>query len=485
MLTKTDLMRYMKCPVYLWLAKHRPDLIPPNTPETERIFAMGREVDDLARELFPGGVEVKGYNREGWQNTQKAMQGLVKTLYQPTVVAGDLSCRADILTKSKKSKGWDLNEVKMAASVKREYPYDVAFQRICFENAGIDITRTNLIHINNKYIRQGDIEPEKLFTSEDITEAADKKTPEAKEAIEKALAMIDRREVPDAGLLGSCPLPRTCEYIQYYCAGIPDVYSIVSELPPKHLLILLERKVLDPEKIPEDILKSVRYKPEEEFTQIDPAGIRKELAQLEYPLYFLDYETYGAAIPPFDGTRPYQNTPFQYSLLAQEKPNAPIRETEFLARTYENPVPALVVQLKQDIGSRGSVVVWHAPFEKGCNEEMARMEPAYGDFLQAVNDRIFDLMLIFKHKRELYIKSEFQKSASLKKVLPVLCPELSYESLAIQEGQEASASWPVLTSDKTPESEKEKLAKDMLEYCKRDTEAMVCILERVEKEVKK
>ena len=478
-------MRYMECPMYLWMAKHRPDLIPPNTPETERIFAMGNEVDDLARELFPRGVEVKGYNRAGWQNTQKAMEGPTKIFYQPTVVAGPLSCRADILTKSKKGNGWDLNEVKMATSVKREYPYDVAFQRICFENAGIPIARTNLVHINNKYIRHGDIEPEKLFTSEDITDVADKKTPKTKEAIEKALAVIERREIPDAELLGSCPVPRSCEYIQYYCEGIPEVYSVVSALPPKHLLTLLERKILNPGKIPGNILKSVGYKPEEEFTRIDPAGIKKELAQLKYPLYFLDYETYGPAIPPFDGTRPYQNTPFQCSLLVQEKPGAPVRETEFLARTYENPVPTLLAQLKQEIGPKGSVVVWHASFESGCNNEMARMEPLYADFLQSVNDRIFDLMLIFKHKRELYIKSEFQKSASLKKVLPVLCPELSYESLAIQEGGEASASWPVLASDKTPEDEKAKLAKDMLEYCKRDTEAMVCILERVERDIKK
>jgi hypothetical protein len=241
---------------------------------------------------------------------------------------------------------------------------------------------------------------------------------------------------------------------------------------------------LDPEKIPGDILKSVRYKPEEEFTQIDPIGIKKELAKLKYPLYFLDYETYGPAIPSFDGTRPYQNTPFQYSLLIQEKPGAPIRENEFLARTYENPVPALLAQLKQEIGPKGSVIVWNASFEMGCNDEMARMEPSYAKFLKEVNDRVFDLMLIFKFRNQLYTKSEFQKSASLKKVLPVLCPELSYESLAIQEGGEASASWPILTSDQIPESERAKLAQDMLEYCKRDTHAMVCILERVERDIK-
>lgn len=73
MLTKTDFMKYMECPVYLWLAKHRPDLIPEDTLQKEHLFAMGREVDDLARKLFAGGVEIKGFNQEGWENTQKLM----------------------------------------------------------------------------------------------------------------------------------------------------------------------------------------------------------------------------------------------------------------------------------------------------------------------------------------------------------------------------------------------------------------------------
>jgi hypothetical protein len=266
---------------------------------------------------------------------------------------------------------------------------------------------------------------------------------------------------------------------------MPEIYSTVSKLPPKHLLALLYRNILKPAQMSLGVLKSIGYEPEVEFTNIDAKAIRKELKQLEYPLYFLDYETFSFALPPFDDYRPYQNTPFQYSLLIKDSPSAAIRHKEFLERSFQNPVPTLLSQLKEGIGSQGSVIVWFASFEKGCNEEMTRMNPKFAKFLKSVNARVFDLELIFQFKRQLYVKSKFQKSASLKKVLPVLCPELSYASLAIQEGNEASASWPVLTNPNTPENEKNTLAKDMLEYCKRDTEAMVCILERLEKDIKK
>lgn len=428
------------------MEKRRPDLIPEDTPEKSRILEMGREVDDFSRKLFPEGVEVGGYNQEGWQNTQKFMADGAKILFQPTVVADELTCRADIVEKDRD--GWTINEVKAATRVKKEYPYDVAFQRICFENAGIKIGETNLIHINNQYIRQGEVEPEKLFTPEDITDAVSEKISEVKRLIPMALEVLKRREEPDKKLLASCPNPKTCEYLKIYLESIGQK--------------------LETQKI-------------EEVT--DAAGINEKLAELKYPLYFLDYETYSSAIPPFDGTRPYQNIPFQYSLLVRDQPGAAVRPTEFLARRFENPIPALLSQLRHDFGPQGSVIVWNESFEKGCNEEMARMEPEFADFLKSVNDRVFDLMIIFKLKNQLYTRNVFQKSASLKKVLPVICPELSYESLEIQEGAVASALWPVLTDSETFEAEKEKLADDMLIYCKRDTEAMVCILDQVNKEI--
>lgn len=156
-----------------------------------------------------------------------------------------------------------------------------------------------------------------------------------------------------------------------------------------------------------------------------------------------------------------------------------------MAREFKNPVPELLAKLKNDIGPKGSIIVWNESFEKKRNEEMAQAQPTFADFLKSVNERMFDLMQIFKYNRRLYVKSEFHKSASLKDVLPVMCPELSYESLVIREGGEASASWPILTDPKTPENDKSKLAKDMLEYCKRDTEAMVCILKKLWEEIKK
>lgn len=484
MLTKSAFMKYIECPMYLWLSHHRPELIPENTPELERIFATGREVDDLARELFPNGVEVGGYNREGWTNTKKAMAKTPAVLFQPTAVTDDnLSCRADILTYDRKNSAWDIHEVKMGTQVKPENIIDVAFQRNCFEKAGIKIGKTFLVHINNKYVRKGPIEPEKLFVSEDITEKVIQKTPEVRENIADALSVLALDAAPDIRLVGKCSNPKRCDYLKYYIDGYPEVYGALGTLPEKFLRVLLSRKVLDMGKIPKRLIDSIGFIPEAPFERIDAPAIKQEMRKLEYPLYFFDYETYGNAIPPFDGYRPYQQIPFQYSLFMQKSESADLEHCEFLARSFEDPVPALLRQLKKDIGPKGSVIVWFASFESSRNREMAELYPRYADMLNAINNRIFDLMLLFKFKNQLYVHSEFEKSASLKKVLPVLCPELAYDDLVIQEGGEASASWPVMTNEETSEEERTRLAEDMLIYCKRDTEAMVGILEKVKKEI--
>ena len=252
---------------------------------------------------------------------------------------------------------------------------------------------------------------------------------------------------------------------------------------PQTLLALLDRNILDYRNVPADILQAVGYELEQEFTEINALAIKKEFEKLQYPLYFFDYETYNSPIPPFDGVKPYQQIPFQYSLMIKDNQTASVRHTDFLMKKFENPMRDLLSKLEKDIGPTGSIIVWFALFESKRNEEMAEQEPEFIDFLKSVNERMFDLMLIFKFKNKMYIKSEFKKLASLKIVLPVLCPELSYSSLAIQEGGTASASWPILTNGVLTPHEKIKLENDMLEYCKRDTQAMVSILHRVYKDI--
>lgn len=484
MLTKTDFMSYMRCPLELWLRKYQKHLIPAVDAATQRLFDAGNEIDYLARKLYPEGEEIEEFSVRGWNSTQKAMKKGARILYQPTGMTGDLMAKADILTSGSEPGVWDIREVKITTKVKDDHIIDLAFQKICFEEAGIRIGKTYLVHINNRYVRRGQIDVKQLLIAEDVTAKVLSILKKTRQQITSAIKYLeDHRDFSEL-LIQSCSNPRKCVLLGSCISAYPEVYAVADKLPKKYLLAILRRGLLDPSRLSPALLKKIGYSDPVPFHEVDTKRLKNILEKLEYPLYFIDYETYGPAIPPFDKIRPYQGIPFQFSLFIRESKNSKLKFEKFLALELENPVPAFLSHLKENIGPAGSIVVWNAPFEAGKNKEMAILEPEYKKFLTDMNKRMFDLMLIFKFKRKLYIHSGFEKRHSLKMVLPVIIPELSYNSLAIQVGGTASASWPVLVNPATTERAKKKLAYDMLEYCKRDSEAMVRILahlyERIE-----
>jgi hypothetical protein len=122
--------------------------------------------------------------------------------------------------------------------------------------------------------------------------------------------------------------------------------------------------------------------------------------------------------------------------------------------------------------------VWNKTFEEShVNKHLAIRLPEYTDFLNSVNARIFDLMTIFS--KQLHIHQDFHGSASIKKVLPVLVPELSYKELDVGNGSEAMNTWNKMVSGEMSEIEKREARKAMLEYCNLDTYAMYAIWKKL------
>jgi hypothetical protein len=473
-------MQFLRCSCELWLTKQRPDLIPPTDPGLQRIFDEGNIVDTWAQKLFPNAVNVDGFGQRAAESTKKAIANGATVLLQPTFMTSTISCRGDILVKNSDGT-WDIYEVKSSTSVKEEHVLDVAFQRICLEEAGIRVRRTFLVHINNEYVRNGDVDPQQLFTKIDITHEVENAMPLAKKEIPRALAVLAWDKVPGFLHVSSCTNPEECESLPRYFGELIDdhIYSIATSLPKNKLIAFLERGLLKPDQVPADVmaelgdLKLPSTVSTEPVITVDKEAIRGDLDGLQYPLYFLDYETFFPAVPLFDGYRPYQHAVFQYSVHVIREAGTEPEHFEFLADECIDPAPAIAGSLAKHIGDVGSVIVWNARFEASRNAEVGELLPTTAEFMASINDRMYDLMMIVR--KGYYVDSRFGGSASLKKVLPVLCPELSYNDLAIHEGGTASASWATLTNTNTPTVQRDQLRKDMLAYCGLDTYAMIAI----------
>jgi len=487
MISKSQFIKYFQCYKYLWLYKFKKHLLPEEvSSQQQKLFDEGYLFESYAQKIYPDGIKVEGMFDEAVANTKKAIKEGHRILFQATAKTKTLFAMADVFVWNDTTSKWHIFEIKSSTEVKNIHLIDLAFQKICFEAAGYEIGSVNLIHVNNKYIKKGAIDHTKLTDFVSLTKDIDDLIKDVKFDIDKALKLTEEPEEPDIKILKQCKSPYECPFISYCWKDFPkhNIHNIAGGLSVNKLEDLMDRGIIDIKDIPEDYLtskKSILHHKvvKHEKTLIDKPNIQKELAKLKYPLYFIDYETYSPVIPMFDGYRPYQRIVFQVSLHVQEEPNSELKHYEYLCRDKKDPTEALSKELQKRVTKPGTFISWNAVFEKGCNKEMGIRLPEYQEFYSDMNNSMFDLMQIFR--KGYYVDRDFHGSASIKKVLPVLVPKLSYKDLNIQEGGTASESWAILTDQKKEQQEKDKLYTDMLKYCELDTLAMVEILKFLQK----
>lgn len=436
-------MLFLKHPAWLWVKKNDPDKIPPVDEATQALFDAGHQFEQYAEALFPEGTTI-GFDFDDseqsyWNmpdRTKDAIDRGDKVLFQPRFVWGDYTCICDIVSFTSEDEV-ELYEIKASTKAKPEHEYDLAFQAAILRGQGYKVTKASVIHVNNQYVRHGEIKADEITALTDITEKVEEKADATTLHMKQALTVVKSPNMPDPN---------------------PDLAKLGSKkdwLPIYQNIVGIEEPSY----------------PEDTQPEVDKPAIKQFLGELEYPLYFLDYETMMGLVPYFDGHRPYQQVPFQYSLHILESPDAELTQKEYLHKDNSDPAKPLAEQLVKDIGDKGSVIVWFEGFEKARNSEMGGMFPEYNAALEAINERVVDLMIPFKLKW--YDDPRFNGSASIKQVLPVLCPHLSYKELGIQEGGSAQRLWMEAILDEKRADQKEMILSDLIEYCKLDTLAMV------------
>ncbi len=485
MLTKTDYLRYLHCPIHLWLHKHEPHKLPNHEidPQLKWIFEQGNMVEAHARKLFPEGQLVKGHSEVSAERTKELIEAGATVIFQATAIADGVMAMADILRFDPQTKAWDIFEVKSATEVKDEYVHDVCFQRLAFRKAGYAIGRLHLVHVNGEYMRLGDVDPVQFLAMEDLAERADVLEGTVERGVADALALIAHETLPPRGEVTCTCAPKSCPCLQHCWPDLP-AYSIfdLTHIHVKKAQELYKAGIRMITDLPADFTLTKAQASQMTCVRtgkpiIEAARIHAALADLKYPIHFFDYETFFPAIPLFDGYKPYQQMVFQFSLHILRTPESELEHKECLVMELADPVPTILAALMEHMDNEGTVMVWNKSFEMNRNKEMAASHPAFAQLLHSINDRVFDLMEIFR--KHLYVHPDFRGSCSIKDILPVLVPHLSYKALAIQEGGTASLSWYRMLTDGRADDERRKTCADLIEYCKLDTLAMVEIFRRL------
>lgn len=306
MISKSDYMLFLRQPAWLWLKKNDPSKLPPVDAATQAMFDAGHAFEPYVESLFPEGVVLGFSDFDEYRSlplrTQQALESGAQVVFQPRFEWNGFTCISDIVSVLE-NKMIDLYEIKSSTRVKPDHLYDLAFQKTVLEGNGFTVRNISVIHVNNQYVRAGEVNPKELTTFADVTDEVDEialKTTEYMEAAKKAATQ----------------------------AEMPDPNPELAKLGSKSEWMKVYENIFPPEP---------KVWPEDTQPVINKQEIERFLGELQYPLYFFDYETMQGLVPYFDGQRPYQQVPFQYSLHIIREPGAEVEHREYLHKENTNP----------------------------------------------------------------------------------------------------------------------------------------------------
>ena len=479
-LSKSKYMMGLQCPKLLWMSYHAKDQFPATDPQTQAIFDQGNDVTALARTLFPDGVEIEGV--EDYEAILKRTQELLtkrKPLFEAAFSYKNTFARPDILSPNKDG-SWNLYEVKSSTQAKDVHYHDLAFQKYCYEGAGLKIRRSHLILINKQYVKRGKIDPNELFSRQDVSGEVNSLVAGVEKNIGVMLNNLQQKTCLEIKVGPYCDDSYPCDLQDLCWSFLPDEnIFILNRIRKEKAFDLLAKKVLSIADLPDDITLTPSQEIQRECHRtkksfINKSAIKGFLDRLKLPIYFLDFETVNPAIPFYDQSRPYQNIPFQFSLHILSDWGKKPQHHGFLASGKEDPRPELLKKLKGLLGDQGSIVSYNMNFELSRLRECVETFPDYQGWFKKIEKRFLDLIVPFRSFD--YYDHKQMGRTSIKNVFPALTGN-SYDGMEISEGGMASLEFArVMFGKGITGEDRGRVLKNLEAYCKLDTQAMIDIL---------
>ncbi|UVO37630.1 DUF2779 domain-containing protein [Bradyrhizobium arachidis] len=483
-LSKSKLLAFRQCPKRLWLEVNRPN-VREDTSVTEAGFQMGREVGEIARQLYdPEGVGELVDAKLGGLGPALARSAALLDSSAPIFEAGFAAEGAlafvDIMLPLGKEpkRSWRIVGVKSSTSVKDYHRDDIAIQAFVARAAGVPLDSVALAHINSDWLYPGNEQYRGLLIENDLTDEAFERSDEVRHWIAVAQNLIQERSEPKVGLGTHCHDPSKCSFLAYCRSQEPQAEFPIEWLPRWQNKSSRDLNGTEPIKdlrdAPDRLLSEIQKRVKAHTLSGEPffdqIGAAAELAQFGMPASFLDFETIQFAVPFWENTRPYQQIPFQFSHHGLSQTGT-LDHLEFLNLSGDDPSKLFAEALITACGHVGPVFVYNAGFEVARIKELGERFPSLNDPLTAISERIVDLLPI---ARRYYYHPSQEGSWSIKSLLPAIASDISYDKLdGVKDGSMAATAYIEAIHPKTSFKRRDQIRRQLLDYCSLDTYALV------------
>ena len=470
-LSKSRFLSGLQCHKRLYLEIHAPQLAADVDDRRQIMLDMGKEMNEIAHRYFPGGVLVAENHRHSAAALERTAALMadpnVTTIFEGAFQFEGTLIRADVLERIDGS--WRLIEVKAASRVKSVHLDDLAVQTHVLRGNGLNLSGIFLMHVNRQYSYPGgDVDLQRLFVLEDLTEAIDEKLPDIPPRLDEMRSMLGESRAPDVEPDHHCHSPYECPFWSHCTASKPARW--IYYLPGgKDVVRRLRQQGIETiDEIPPQVsLPHLQQRMRENVEWISPK-LAERLQSVRYPVHHLDFETVMPAVPLYAHTHPYQPIPIQWSNHTEAEDGS-LRHTDYLCTEQKDPREEIALSLLASVGEEGSICVY-SEYEHYIVKALAEAVPRLRKDLLRVGERLWDLLEVLQSH---YYHPDFQGSFSIKSVLPALVPSLDYGDLEIKDGATASAMYHRMMFTVTDWVERQRLASALHAYCARDTLGMV------------
>lgn len=481
-------MRGYQCVKSFYLSIHNKEREPKPGPELQALFDQGNQVTEFARKHYSKKysdavlVDNTPWDFSGALKKTKDLLNLKsKVIFEAAFEYKGCFARVDMIIYNDQTERWHVCEVKSSTKVKDEHLEDLGLQSWILANAGLPIEKLSLIHINNLCTYPN---LDLLLTEVDVTEKLRENYPQISVKLNQIFPHLKSESIPDVDIGAHCMKPNPCVFYDQCFEeknipaesifDIPTLKDIKWDLYHKRMIDLFDPRLLETDDLDEkqkqflDVLKN-------KSRRIDKTEVELALQSWTRPLIFLDFETISFAIPKFEGTRPFQQVPFQFSVhFLSELDSVETEHFECLVTDEFDPrkqVAEKLIEIFNQLPQNSSVVAYYSKFESGCLQDLIDYFPEYAERLLQIQKRLVDPLPIF---RESIYDYQFKDSFSLKSVAPAILGEsASYTGLAVGDGGAAQRAYLKVMKLDTSKSEKEQIRQNLLHYCKKDTAVLV------------
>ena len=484
LLSKSKLIAFLQCPKRLWLEIHRPELRL-DSAGTLASFRVGHQVGDVAKRIYdPEGkgavIDVKA---EGYDGAFTRSAQLLSDSRQPIFEAGfkidGALAFADVMLPAVEDgqPAWKMVEVKSSTSVKDYHRDDVAVQAFIAQSMGVKLKSVAVASIDSSWVYPGNEDYRGLLAETDLTAEALARVEEVSGWMTEAQRVAALPVEPAIAVGAHCQIPFECGFCGYCNRAKLQPEFPVDWLPSfssAKRAQLAELGINDLRGVPDELLNEkqrlVKRHTLAGTVYFDATGAAADLAPFGFPAGFLDFETIQFAVPIWKGTRPYAQNAFQFSLHTISQ-SGQLSHRAFLDLSGNDPSEPFANELIAACGERGPIFVYNASFESARIQELAERYPGMSRSLLAIDARLVDLLPVARNR---YYHPSQAGSWSLKAVLPVAVPELSYEALAgIKDGGAAMEIYAEAIRPATGAERKQAIESQLLAYCQLDTFALV------------